>query len=276
MAEEPADEFWQASVDVAPGRPVIPVIWGSDSVHGNSNIIGATRSPHNIGLGATRDPDLVRKIGEITALETRVVGGDWTFAPTIAVVRDDRWGRTYEGYSEYPEIVSEYAAAIVEGIQGKIGAPDWLKGEHLIATAKHFIGDGGTDQGHDQGDNLYGEEALAIFSRCLSGRDQGRRADGDGVLFSWRGQKMHGNKALLSDVLVGRFGFDGFVVGDWDGYAQLPGCSKEDCPAALNAGMDMYMAPDGWKALYASLLSEVKSGVVPMARLDEAVAQIGA
>jgi beta-glucosidase len=270
-----ADEFWQASVDVAPGRPVIPVIWGSDSVHGNSNIIGATLFPHNIGLGAMRDPDLMRKIGDITALETRVVGGDWTFAPTIAVVRDDRWGRTYEGYSQDPEIVSEYAAAIVEGIQGKIGAPDWLKGEHLIATAKHFIGDGGTDQGHDQGDNLYGEaEFRDLFSPPYQAAVKAGVQSVMASYSSWRGQKMHGNKTLLTDVLRGRFGFDGFVVGDWDGYAQLPGCSKEDCPASINAGLDMYMAPDGWKALYASLLSEVKSGVVPMARLDEAVAAI--
>jgi beta-glucosidase len=270
-----ADAYYEASVDVAPGRPVIPLIWGSDAVHGNSHIIGATVFPHNIGLGAMRDPELMRKIGEITAIETRVVGGDWTFAPTIAVARDARWGRTYESYSEDPQLVSQYASAIIEGIQGAVGAPDFLKSPHIIATAKHFLGDGGTDQGRDEGDNLYGEPALRdIFSPPYQAAIKAGVQTVMASFSSWRGKKMHDNKALLSDVLVGRFGFDGFVVGDWNGYAQLPGCSLKDCPDALKAGLDMYMAPDGWKGLYASLLSEVKSGVIPMARLDEAVARI--
>ncbi|MDE2110501.1 MAG: exo 1,3/1,4-beta-D-glucan glucohydrolase [Alphaproteobacteria bacterium] len=270
-----ADEYYEASIDVPAGQPVIPVIWGQDAVHGNSNIIGATLFPHNIGLGAMHDPALMRKIGEVTAQELRVVGGDWTFAPTIAVARDDRWGRTYESYSEDPKIVSEYAAAIVEGIQGVPGSPDFLRGDHVIATAKHYIGDGGTDGGVDQGDNLYSEPALRdIFAPPYEAAIKAGVQSVMASYSSWRGRKMHANKTLLQDVLVGRLGFDGFVVGDWDGYAQIPGCSKVNCTAALMAGQDMYMAADGWKGLYKSLVEQVKSGQIPMTRLDEAVSRI--
>ena len=270
-----ADEYYAASTAVAPGRPVIPVIWGIDAVHGNSNIIGATLFPHNIGLGAMHDPDLMRKIGEVTAQEVRVIGSDWTFAPTIAVLRDDRWGRTYESYSEDPEIVSQYAAAIVTGIQGKPSDPDFLKGEHVIATAKHFLGDGGTDSGKDQGDNLYGEGALRdIFAPPYEAAIKAGVQTVIASYSSWRGQKMQGDKALLTDVLVGRLGFDGFVIGDWDGYSQIPGCTKIDCPQALTAGQDMYMAPTDWKGLYESTVSEAKSGRIPLARIDEAVSRV--
>jgi beta-glucosidase len=270
-----ADEFYAASIDTAPGRPVIPLIWGSDSVHGNSNIIGATIFPHNIGLGAAHDPDLIREIGRVTAIETRVVGADWTFAPTVAVVRDDRWGRTYEGYSEDPSIVTPYAGAIVEGIQGKPGDSDWLTGPHIIATAKHFLGDGGTKDGHDQGDNQSSEEELRdIFSPPY----QAAIAAGVQVVMasysSWRGEKMHGNRALLNDVLIDRFGLDGFVVGDWNGHGQVPGCTPTDCPASFNAGLDMFMAPDSWRGIYDNTLAEVKSGKISQARLDEAVSRI--
>ncbi len=270
-----ADEFYNASMAPEPGRPAIPVIWGSDSVHGNSNIIGATVFPHNIGLGAMRDPDLIRKIGEITAVETKIVGQDWTFAPTIAVVRDDRWGRTYESYSEDPDIVRAYAGQMVLGIQGVPGTSDFLRGGHIIATAKHFLGDGGTDKGHDQGDNLSSEEDLRDIHSA--GYQSAVEAGVQTVMVSyssWHGQKMSGNRALLNDVLVGRFGFNGFTVSDWNAHGQLPGCTTSDCPDALLAGIDMYMAPDSWKKLYANTLAEVQSGKIPMARLDEAVARI--
>ncbi len=270
-----ADEFHAASTNAPPGHPGIPVIWGSDSVHGNSNIIGATVFPHNIGLGAARDPDLMREIGKVTAIETRVVGADWTFAPTIAVVRDDRWGRTYEGYSEDPAIVHDYASAMIEGIQGKPGDADFLRDGHIIATAKHFLGDGGTDKGHDQGDNLYSEKDLRdIFS---PGYQSAIAAGAQTVMASyssWHGQKMHGNKALLSDVLVGRFGLDGFVVSDWNAHGQLSGCTNSSCAAAYLAGIDMIMAPDGWRGLYENTLKQVQSGEIPMARMDEAVSRI--
>ncbi|MES1158391.1 MAG: exo 1,3/1,4-beta-D-glucan glucohydrolase [Terricaulis silvestris] len=270
-----ADRYYDASMQAFPGRIAIPVIWGSDSVHGNANIIGATIFPHNIGLGAAHDPDLLRRIGEVTAIETRVTGQDWTFAPTIAVVRDDRWGRTYEGYSEDPRIVAQYAAAVVTGIQGTPGSPDFLRGGHIIATAKHFLGDGGTANGKDQGDNQYSEEQLRdIFAPGYPA------AIGAGVQTvmasynSWHGVKSHGNRGLLSDVLIGRFGLDGFVVGDWNGHGQVPGCTPTDCAAAFNAGLDMFMAPDSWRDLYANTLREVQSGVIPMDRLNEAVSRI--
>jgi beta-glucosidase len=267
-----ADEFYAAS---SSDRLGIPVIWGMDAVHGNTNIVGATIFPHNIGLGAMRDPALMEKIGEITAEEVRIVGGDWTFAPTIAVARNDRWGRTYESYSENTALVASYAKAIVEGIQGRPGDTDFLKGPHVIATAKHFIGDGGTYEGRNMGDARYTEPRLRDlfappYEAAISAGVQTVMAS----LSSWRGIKMHGSHAFLSDVLVDRLGFDGFVVGDWNGYAQLEGCNSADCPAALKAGLDMYMSPESWKALYGNLLSETKSGVVPMARLDEAVARI--
>src|SRR5689334_5342515 len=134
-----ADRFYDASMDTSGGAPAIPIIWGTDAVHGHNNVIGATLFPHNVGLGAAHDPDLIRRIGEATAREVAATGIDWTFAPTIAVVRDSRWGRSYEGYSERPEIVQEYAAQMVRGLQGREGTAAFLDGNHILATAKHFI-----------------------------------------------------------------------------------------------------------------------------------------
>ncbi|MBL8550256.1 MAG: exo 1,3/1,4-beta-D-glucan glucohydrolase [Hyphomonadaceae bacterium] len=270
-----ADAYYDASMQAPAGRPAIPVIWGSDAVHGNSNIIGATIFPHNIGLGAARNPELLKRIGEITALELRVVGGDWTFAPTIAVVRDDRWGRTYEGYSEEPTLVTQYASAIIEGIQGRPGDPDFLRGSHVVSSAKHFLGDGGTDGGRDQGDNLYSEAQLrdlfaAPYPAAIAAGVQTVMTSYN----SWHGQKSTGNRALLTDVLRGRMGFDGFVVDDWNAHGQVQGCTAVDCPAALDAGVDMFMAPDSWKGIYESTLAHARSGRLTQARLDEAVARI--
>ncbi|NJC07306.1 glycoside hydrolase family 3 protein [Polymorphobacter fuscus] len=270
-----ADAFYEASVRPQGKLPVIPIIWGSDAVHGHSKAIGATLFPHNIGLGAMRDPELMRKIGTVTATEMRVTGLDWTFAPTLAVVRDDRWGRSYEGFSEDPAVVASYAGPFVEGLQGKVGAADWLKGPHIVATAKHFVGDGGTTNGKDQGDNDAPEAELRDVQ--AAGYPPALKAGVQSVMASyssWQGAKMHGNASLLTGVLKGRMGFGGFVVGDWNGHGQLPGCSPTDCPGALVAGMDMFMAPDSWKALHASTLKAVQAGTLPMARLDDAVARI--
>ncbi len=270
-----ADEYYSASIDVPPGQPAIPVIWGLDAMHGHAHVIGATIFPHNIGLGAMRDPDLVRRIGEITAQEIRVTGQDWTFAPTIAVVRDDRWGRTYEGYSEDPKIVTEYAAAMVEGLQGRPGDPDFLKDGHVIASIKHYIGDGGTNLGANMGDNRYSEPAFRdIFGLPY---EAAVKAGAQTVMVSyssWRGANMHAGKALANDVLFGRMGFDGFVVSDYNGFAMVPGCTQVRCAASFNAGVDMYMTEQGWKVLYGNLVNDVSSGAIPMARLDEAVARI--
>ncbi len=270
-----ADRFYDASVRQSGSLPVIPMTWGSDAVHGHNNVIGATLFPHNIGLGAMRNPALMRRIGAVTAREMRITGLDWTFAPTLAVVRDDRWGRTYESYSENPDVVASYAGPLVEGLQGKIGSKDWLKGAHIVATAKHFVGDGGTTGGKDQGDNASTEEALrdiqaAGYRPALAAGVQAIMAS----YSSWQGVKMHGNASLLTDVLKGRMGFGGFIVGDWDGHGQVPGCKPTDCAASLTAGLDMYMAPGSWKELYVSTLAHAKSGAIPMVRLDDAVARI--
>ena len=205
-----ADLFYDASMKPHGKLPVIPVTWGSDAVHGHNNVTGATLFPHNIGLGAMRNPELMRKIGAATAVEMRATGLDWTFAPTLAVVRDDRWGRTYESYSENPAVVASYARPLVEGLQGKIGAKDWLKGPHIVATAKHFVGDGGTNGGRDQGDNISTEAELrdiqaAGYRPALEAGIQSVMASYN----SWHGEKMHGHKSLLTDVLKGRMNFSG-------------------------------------------------------------------
>jgi len=164
-----------------------------------------------------RDPDLVRKIGEITAREMRITGQDWTFAPTIAVVRDDRWGRTYEGYSEDPQIVANNAAAMVTGLQGTPGSPDFLKGGHVIATAKHFLGDGGTDKGRDQGDNLTSEPGLRdIFAPPYEAAIKSGAQTVIVSYSSWRGEKMHANKALLTDVLEGGWALTASSSAIWE------------------------------------------------------------
>jgi beta-glucosidase len=270
-----ADAFYDASMSGSGGGPAIPIIWGCDAVHGHSNVIGATIFPHNIGLGATRDPELIRKIGEVTAVEMRITGLDWTFAPTVAVVRDDRWGRTYEGFSEDPEIVRECAGAMVRGMQGDPGSSGFLDGQHVIATAKHFLGDGGTFGGKDRGDNRSSEEQLRDIHAAGYVAAVGVGVQTVMASFSsWQGRKMHGFTELLTGVLKERMGFDGFIIGDWDGHGELPGCSAGDCPEAINAGIDMFMAPDTWKALYRHTLAEVRSGVIPQSRLDDAVRRI--
>src|SRR6185312_1245157 len=269
-----ADRFYDASLDAAHGPHPIPTIWGTDAVHGHNNIVGATIFPHNIGLGAARDPRLLRRIGEITALEVRATGLDWSFGPTLAVVQDIRWGRSYESYSEDPAIVREYASAMLTGLQGKPGTAQFLDAAHVIASPKHFIGDGGTG-GKDQGDNLASEEQLRDIHNA--GYPPAITAGAQIVMASfssWRGVKMVADKELLTDVLKGRMGFDGFVVGDWNAHGQAPGCTTSNCPGVVNAGLDMYMAPDSWKPLYANTLAEARSGEISKVRLDDAVRRI--
>jgi beta-glucosidase len=273
---ELADEFYEASKEAYTGDvPFIPMIWGTDAVHGHNNIPGATVFPHNIGLGATRNPSLLGKIGAITAKEIRVGAQEWTFAPTIAVVRDDRWGRTYEGYSENPEVTASYAGELIRGIQGEPGSETWLKGDKVIATAKHFIGDGGTNQGRDQGDNLDSEAELRDIHGA--GYPIALEAGAQSVMISfssWQGIKLHGHKGLITDVLKGRMGFDGFVVGDWNAHGQLDSCTNENCPTALHAGLDMYMAPDSWRGLFDNTLAQAENGELDLERLDDAVRRI--
>ncbi|HTU11384.1 MAG TPA: glycoside hydrolase family 3 N-terminal domain-containing protein [Allosphingosinicella sp.] len=270
-----ADRFWDASMDVPQGELAIPVMWGIDAVHGNANIVGATIFPQNIALGATRNPDLIRRIGEVTALEMTVTGFDWDFSPTLAVVRDDRWGRTYEGFSEDPEIVRSYAGAMVEGLQGTPGTPGFLGPGRIIATAKHFVGDGGTANGRDQGDNPASPAELRDIHGA--GYPPAIEAGVQAVMASFslvRGEKVHGSRDLMTGALREQMGFDGLVVGDWNAHGQVPGCTNTSCPQSINAGLDMFMAPDSWRALYDNTLAQARSGEIPMARLDEAVRRI--
>lgn len=270
-----ADAMYQASMDDSLDGISIPTMWGTDAVHGHNNVIGATLFPHNIGLGAAHHPELIQQIAAITAKEVMVTGIDWVFAPTVAVVRDDRWGRTYEGYSEDPVIVKSYSHAIVEGLQGG-SDKDFLSDQHVIATVKHFLGDGGTEGGDDQGDNIASEQAL--FDIHAQGYVGGLTAGAQTVMASfnsWHGAKNHGNPYLLTDVLKTRMGFDGFVVGDWNGHGQVEGCSNESCPQAVNAGLDVFMVPTAaWKPLYENTIAQVKSGLISQARIDDAVSRI--
>jgi len=253
----------------------IPLIFGVDAVHGHNNVVGATIFPHNVGLGAARDPDLIRRIGEATALEAAATGVDWTFGPTVAVPRDDRWGRSYEGYSEHPEIVAAYARAVTLGLQGELRAGQSLGGGHIIGSAKHFLADGGTDGGRDQGDaHIPERELIDIHAAGYPPAIDAGVLTVMASFSSWNGQKVMANKGLLTDVLRGPLGFTGFTVGDWNAHGQVPGCSNESCPTAFNAGLDMFMAPDSWRGLYANTLAQVRSGVISHARLDEAVRRI--
>jgi len=270
-----ADRFYDASMDTANGQLAIPIMWGTDAVHGHNNVIGATLFPHNIGLGAAHDPDLIERIGEVTAREVAVTGLDWTFAPVVAVVRDDRWGRTYESYSEDPEIVRLYAERMVHGLQGTPGTKSFLDSAHVLGTAKHFIGDGGTADGVDRGDNRSSEaELLKIhapgYIAAISAGVQTVMASYN----TWEGLKVHGVHYLLTDVLKQRMGFDGIVVSDWDGVDEVQGCSKDKCAQAVNAGLDIIMVPNEWKSFIGNTIEQVRTEKIPLARIDDAVTRI--
>ena len=260
-----ADAYREASLDISEGSAGIPLLWGTDAVHGHNNVVGATIFPHNIGLGAANDPELIGKIGRITSREVAATGIDWIFAPTVAVPLDDRWGRTYEGYSDRPEIVREYAGVIVEALQS----------EGLLATAKHFIGDGGTDRGVDQGDTRTSLETL--LATHGQGYYSALEAGVTSVMASfnsWNGSKIHGDKFILTDLLRDQLGFRGFVISDWNGHGQIPGCTNASCAQAINAGVDMIMAPEDWKSLLFNTLEQVENGEISRQRIDEAVRRI--
>ena len=271
---ELAEAMYQASIDDSLDGSAIPTMWGTDAVHGHNNVIGATLFPHNIGLGAANNPALIEQIAEVTAAEVMVTGIDWVFAPTVAVVRDDRWGRTYEGYSEDPEIVKSYSAAIVKGLQGAPGT-DFLADNRVISTVKHFLGDGGTVGGDDQGDNIDSEQAL--FDLHAQGYVSGLSVGAQTVMASfnsWHGEKIHGSKYFLTEVLKEQMGFDGLVVGDWNGHGQVDDCTNESCPQSINAGLDIFMVPTDWQTLYENTLQQVSDKVIAMSRIDDAVSRI--
>ena len=266
-----ADSYYKASVKTKSG---IPLIWGTDAVHGHNNVVGATLFPHNIGLGAANDPELLKEIGAITAREVAATGIDWIFAPTVAVVKDDRWGRTYEGYSDESPIVRAYGGKIVEGLQG---TAEQLRtdSEKVIASAKHWIGDGGTFRGEDQGNTIMSLDDLLDqhgqgYVTALDAGVQTVMASFN----SWNGEKLHGHKFLITDVLKEQMGFDGFVVSDWNGIGQVEGCTNQSCAQSINAGVDMLMVPEDWKQVYKNTLAQVRSGEISMARIDDAVSRI--
>ncbi|WP_426700086.1 glycoside hydrolase family 3 N-terminal domain-containing protein [Rhodanobacter sp. Col0626] len=270
-----ADSYYDASMAV--DSPVkVPIIWGTDAVHGDSNVFGATLFPHNIGLGAAHDPALIRQIGTATARAMRATGVDWAFAPTLAVTQNVRWGRTYESFSDYGPLVGAYARAYVTGLQGDFGDAN------VMATAKHFIGDGATANGIDQGVakvsrldmiNVHGAGYFgALDAGVLSVMASYNSWDdvADGIDYG----KMSGARALLTGALKDKMGFAGFVVSDWNAIGQLPGCSNASCPQAINAGIDMVMVPDDWRAFIANTMRQVQDGEIPMARIDDAVSRI--
>jgi beta-glucosidase len=270
-----ADDFYLASIDTSNGGVGIPMIWGIDAMHGHSNIVGAVLYPHNVGLGATRNPKLLADIALATAEQVRITGIEWTFAPTVTVPQDDRWGRTYEGYSEDPNVVASYSGVFVRGLQGEPSSPDFLKGKYVISSTKHFLADGGTENGRDQGDAKIPETELRDIHNA--GYVPAIEAGVQTIMISfssWNGAKHTGNAGLITEVLKKRMNFDGFTVGDWNAHGQVEGCTNDNCPQALNAGLDMYMAPDSWRGLYDNTLKQVKDGTIKMERLDDAVTRI--
>lgn len=271
-----SDAFYRASMSTDM-KVKVPVIWGTDAVHGHNNVYGATLFPHNIALGAAHDPKLLERIGEATAAQVRATGISWAFAPTLAVVQNPRWGRTYESYSSDPQLVRSYGEAMVTGLQGKLGSST-----SVLATAKHYLGDGGTWHGKDQGETRTSEANLerthaAGYYGALKANVQTVMVSYSSFTDTATGKswgKMHGNAHLVGDVLKKRLGFDGLVVSDWNGVEQVPGCTKWDCPQAINAGIDMVMVPDDWKKFISSTVEDVRSGKIQMSRIDDAVSRI--
>jgi beta-glucosidase len=259
-------------------RLKIPLIYGIDAVHGHNDVIGTVIFPHHIGLGATRNPKLVEQAEQVTAKEVAGTGIRWGFAPCVAVVQDERWGRTYESYGQDPKLVAELGVAAVKGLQGdELSA----KPDSVLACAKHFIGDGGTQGGVDQGNVVCDEATLRKL--FLPPYRAAVKAGVGSIMVSyssWNGEKMHANKHLLTDVLKGELGFRGFLVSDWAAIDQISPDYKTDVETAINAGIDMVMIPNGpdKKNNYVEFIEDLKAlvaeGKVSQARIDDAVTRI--
>jgi beta-glucosidase len=241
----------------------IPLLYAVDAVHGHAGVVGATVFPHNLGLGATRDPELAERIGQVTGVEIAATGLDWTYAPCIAVVQDDHWGRTYESFGEVPAL-STAMTSVITGIQAS----------GVMATAKHFVGDGGTAGGDDQGDTVLDEAALRALHLPPF---QAAIDRGVGAIMasysSWNGAPMHGHRYLITDVLKGELGFAGVVVTDWDGIERLDGSSgfsAADVRAGVNAGIDVFMVSEQYRYFLILLRAEVEAGRIPLERIDDA------
>ncbi|WP_227467134.1 glycoside hydrolase family 3 protein [Nocardioides lijunqiniae] len=279
------DTLQRAALDTPLG---IPLLYGVDAVHGHGNLQGATVFPHNIGLGATRNPRLLERIGHITAIETRASGPQWNFAPCVCVARDDRWGRTYESFGEDPRLVKRLET-VIDGLQGRPG--QLHRRDRVLATAKHYAGDGLTDWDTGEGDYTL-DQGINRVSRqefrrlALSPyRPAVRRHHVGSVMPSFSSVdwtedglgnpvKMHANRELLTDVLKGDLGFDGLVISDWLAIGQLPGTYAEQVAASVNAGVDMFMEPGRYQQFVTTLTAAVESGAVPMSRIDDAVSRI--
>lgn len=259
-------------------RLKIPILYGVDAVHGHNNVLGAVIFPHNIGLGCTRNPALVEKVERVTAEEVRASGIQWAFAPCVTVPQDIRWGRTYEGFSEDPEVVKALAGPAVRGFQGA----DLANPLAVLACAKHFIGDGGTvfgsasrDTGLDQGDTRVDEPTLRRVH--LQGYIEAIKAGVGSIMpsySSWNGVKVSGDKHLLTEMLKQELGFEGFLISDYNAIDQVDRDYKKAIGISINAGMDMAMVPSKYKEYEADLKQLVQEGVVPMARIDDAVTRI--
>jgi beta-glucosidase len=281
------DRFEQAALET---RLHIPIIYGVDSVHGHGNLYGATIFPHNIGLGATRDPKLVEEVEAVTAEETRASGPQWVFAPCICAPQDDRWGRTYEGFSESPALVEEMETAIrgFQGTPGHLSEPD-----HVLATAKHFAGDGDTVYGTSTNPSGYKiDQGVAIANRQEFYEDAlrqyvpaVRKYDVGTVMPSYSSIdwtedgvgnpiKMHAEGGLITGFLKEHLGFEGFVISDYNGIHELPGTYPEQVKAGVMAGIDMFMEPNSYKEFIETLVKEVEAGEVPESRIDDAVSRI--
>ena len=266
-------------------RLKIPILYGVDAVHGHNNVLGAVVFPHNIGLGCTRNPALVEKAARITAIEVRATGINWTFAPCVAVPRDERWGRTYEGFGETAELATTLGEAAVKGFQGD----DMSDPLRILACAKHFVGDGGTlfgtglprgenstqRWGLDQGDVRLSEKELRDIH--MQGYIPAIKAGVGSIMpsyNSWNGEKCSGSKRLLTEILKEELGFEGFLISDYAAIDQLPGDYKSDIEQSINAGMDMVMVPHKYQEFFDTLCDLVKEGKVPVSRIDDAVRRI--
>ncbi len=271
-----SDAFYDASMKTDMKTPV-PIIWGIDAVHGNNNVYGATIFPHNIGLGAAHDAKLVGEIGKSTANAVRATGINWAFAPTLAVVQNQRWGRTYESFSNNPLQVREYGYEYIKGLQG-----DLKQDGVVLGSAKHYMGDGGTKDGINEGKNY--SSRLEMINKHAQGFYGALSAGAMNIMAtynSWdnsdlgdKAGKIHGNHELLTEALKQKMGFEGFVVSDWNGIAQVANCTNSHCPQSINAGVDMVMVPEDWKAFIDNTTKDVEEGRIPLSRIDDAVTRI--
>ncbi|CEL95740.1 unnamed protein product [Vitrella brassicaformis CCMP3155] len=259
----------------------VPYMWGIDAVHGHHNHGSATIFPHNIALGAANDVELMKRIGRVTAIELALTGLDWTFAPCLAVPQNARWGRTYEGYSAFSETVARLGAAMVTGLQGhphKDGGKYYLDATHVLATAKHWIADGGTQHGKNTGPAFMSEEELR--SKHAPGYFAAIEAGVGAIMVSfssYNGLQLHAHEYLINGVLKNALGFDGLVISDWEGHHWVwPSCTKWSCPPSVNAGIDIFMVPtnNDWVGFIENTAKQVRAGIVPMERIDDAVTRI--